>query len=213
MEAKGDQADPRSALAAIAEAQGESLAALSRLIGRNPAYLQQYVMRGSPRLLAEADRHRLAAYLGVDEAVLGAPEPRAALPAMIPISRIDVEASAGPGGLIEEDRVTGADWIDPALLRRWHVRAEDASIVRARGDSMLPTIADGDEMLIDRGDRRLAERAAIYVIRLDGALMVKRVLIQAGKVAIISDNPAFAPIHADTVDIIGRVIRLSRLFR
>ena len=38
---------------------------LSLTIGRNHAYLQQYLMRGSPRELPEAARHGLAALLGV----------------------------------------------------------------------------------------------------------------------------------------------------
>src|SRR3546814_7698735 len=31
---------------------------LSQVIGRNPAYIQQYIKRGSPRRLAEQDRAR-----------------------------------------------------------------------------------------------------------------------------------------------------------
>src|SRR5512139_1179552 len=38
---------------------------LSLTIGRNHAYLQQYLMRGSPRELPEAARHGLAPLLGV----------------------------------------------------------------------------------------------------------------------------------------------------
>ena len=52
--------DPRAALAMLAAARGDSLAALSAMLGRNPAYLQQYVRRGSPRLLGERDRRLLS---------------------------------------------------------------------------------------------------------------------------------------------------------
>ena len=52
--------EQREALERAAVARGESLAALSRLIGRNAAYLQQFVTRGSPRLLAEAGPRKLA---------------------------------------------------------------------------------------------------------------------------------------------------------
>ena len=47
--------DPRAALAVLATTRGDSLAALSAMLGRNAAYLQQYVKRGSPRRLAEDD--------------------------------------------------------------------------------------------------------------------------------------------------------------
>jgi len=44
---------PRNVLRRRAEERGLSLASLSARIGRNPAYLQQYVARGSPRRLPE----------------------------------------------------------------------------------------------------------------------------------------------------------------
>lgn len=67
--------DPRASLAQLAAERGESLAALSRLIGRNEAYLQQFIARGIPRKLDEDDRLTLARYLGVDERLLGARDP------------------------------------------------------------------------------------------------------------------------------------------
>src|SRR3954454_18231006 len=69
------ETDPRAALAALIEARGEDYAGLSRLIGRNSAYIQQFIKRGTPRRLAEQDRRRLAAYFGVEESLLGGPEP------------------------------------------------------------------------------------------------------------------------------------------
>ncbi|MFN3519432.1 MAG: peptidase S24, partial [Sphingomonas sp.] len=55
----------------LAAARGISLSELSRLLGRNLAYLQQFVRRGTPRRLAEADRRVLAQFFGVDETLLG----------------------------------------------------------------------------------------------------------------------------------------------
>ena len=67
------EADPRATLERLIRDRGEDYAGLSRLIGRNAAYIQQYIKRGSPRRLAEDDRRQLAAYFGIDEALLGAP--------------------------------------------------------------------------------------------------------------------------------------------
>ena len=58
---------PRRHLAELAEARGVSLAALSRLIGRNGTYLQQFITKGSPRRLAEEDRRTLAQFFGIAE--------------------------------------------------------------------------------------------------------------------------------------------------
>ena len=67
--------NPRVRLPQLANEQGRSLAALSATIGRNPAYLQQYVMRGCPRRLPEEERRHLAIVLNVDERELGARDP------------------------------------------------------------------------------------------------------------------------------------------
>ena len=47
--------------------------AVSRLLNRNPAYIQQFIKRGSPRKLDDEDRRILARFFGVDEQVLGGP--------------------------------------------------------------------------------------------------------------------------------------------
>jgi len=204
-----DESDPRTALDALVANSGESYAALSRLLGRNEAYLQQFVRRGSPRLLAERDRRMLAAYFGVDERVLGASGPDVLPPPLVRIARMDAAASAGPGA-IAEDRITGSEAIDPQLLRRLGVRAADLSIITATGDSMMPTIADGDEMLIDTSDHKVGERGAVFVVRTGGLLAVKRVARAGGALSVTSDNPAYAPLDGADVTIIGRVVRLTR---
>ena len=70
--------DPRAALDRLLADKGIDYARLSQVIGRNPAYIQQYIKRGSPRRLAEQDRARIAAFLGVSEAMLGGPVQRIA---------------------------------------------------------------------------------------------------------------------------------------
>jgi len=209
--------DPRAALDRLVEANGESYASLSRMLHRNPAYLQQYVKRGTPRVLAERDRKLLAGYFRVDEAVLGGPE-RPAIPAVAQVRRLDVAASAGPGGLAEDDRLLGGELFDSRLLASLGVREDQSAVLRARGDSMSPTIEDGDRMLIDERDRKVVAKGGIFVIRMDGALMVKRVA-RAGageRIAITSDNANFPPITPrtpDEVEVLGRVVWLSRALR
>lgn len=204
--------DPRERLAALIDAHGVGYAALSRMLRRNDAYLQQYVRRGTPRILAERDRALLAAYFRVDESELGGP---AGAP-MAAIRRLSVEASAGPGALTEADEARdGANsmLLDPRLLADLRLRPVDASMLTARGDSMLPTISDGDTLVVDERDRRVAARAGIFVLRHEGALLVKRLMLRDGGVVIASDNPAYPEIAAAAVDVIGRVVWLSRALR
>jgi phage repressor protein C with HTH and peptisase S24 domain len=207
--------DPRAVLDRLVTAGGESYAALSRMLRRNPAYLQQYVKRGTPRLLAERDRKLLAGYFRVDEAELGGPS-APAIPTVAQVRRLDVAASAGPGGLVDEDRLLGGELFDPRLLASLGVREGQSAVLRAQGDSMTPTIQDGDRMLIDERDRSPGARGGIYVLRLDGALMVKRVAKTGDGIAVTSDNPDFPAIvlpAPDAVDVLGRVVWLSRALR
>ncbi|RME64099.1 MAG: peptidase S24, partial [Alphaproteobacteria bacterium] len=53
--------------------RGTDYASLSRMLGRNPSYIQQFIKRGVPRRLQEDDRRRLAQHFGVPESALGAP--------------------------------------------------------------------------------------------------------------------------------------------
>ena len=52
---------------------GQGYAEISRLLGRNPAYIQQYIRRGVPRRLGEMERRILAQHFSVPESLLGAP--------------------------------------------------------------------------------------------------------------------------------------------
>ena len=206
--------DVRSTLAGLADEAGTSLAWLSRALGRNDAYLQQFVKRGTPRRLDEEDRRWLAAYFNVDERALGGTAGGDAT--MVAVRRIDAEAHAGAGGLVEDDRNGGEERIDPRVVARLGVSPATLTMITAHGDSMEPLIHDGDALFVDMADRRLSSRPGIFVIRLDGALLVKRVSRIGLEVQVTSDNPAtplIAPVRADRVAIIGRVVRLARSLR
>ena len=65
--------DPRKALERLCAERGEDFAGLSRFLGKNPAYIQQFIRRGTPRRLREDERRKLARYFGVPESLLGGP--------------------------------------------------------------------------------------------------------------------------------------------
>jgi repressor LexA len=196
--------DPRSALAALAAARGDSLAALSAMLGRNAAYLQQYVRRGSPKILPERDRRLLSDYLGVSEVTLGAPAERQATGFRIP--KLNVTASAGPGALIDGEITLGTDTLDPGLARRLGLKDGQAAIIRVRGTSMEPGLFDGDHIVVDTADRTPRARGGVYVIRVDEAVMVKRVALVRGALVATSDNPAAGGVPAGEIVVIGRVV-------
>jgi len=208
------ETDPRAALERLIEERGEDYASLSRLIGRNAAYVQQFVKRGTPKRLAEDDRRLLARYFDVPESLLGG---RDSLPAAGPIAvpRLDVGASAGPGSLPGDERPASHLAFDPKWLRRIAADPKQLSVIQVEGDSMLPTLSDGDEILVDGSDGAERLRDGIYVLRMNEALMVKRVALSPveKKVTIGSDNPAYPSWPAcdrRSIDVVGRVIWVGR---
>lgn len=205
--------DPRTVLATlVAGADGESLSALSRMLGRNAAYLQQFVRRGTPRRLAEADRAMLARYFGVAERVLGGGE-GAPAPAPVGVPRLEARASAGPGAVNDGERAVDAIDFPPRLLRSLGVRGGPVALIAACGDSMAPGIADGDQLLVDQGDTRVTAAGGVFVIRIDGVTLVKRVARRGGRTVATSDNPAAPPVDTGAVEIVGRVVWQSRAVR
>lgn len=111
--------DARAALERLIRERGEDYASLSRLIGRNPAYMQQFIKRGTPKALAEADRRQLARYFGVAEELLGGPpadEPEGP-GARVAVPQLDVGASAGHGALPGDERLRSQMAFDTRWLR------------------------------------------------------------------------------------------------
>jgi phage repressor protein C with HTH and peptisase S24 domain len=207
--------DPRTVLEALIRERREDYTALSRLIGRNAAYIQQFIKRGSPRRLAEEDRRRLARYFGIDEALLGGSDlaPSAGAEVLVPVPRLDVGASAGGGAADRSERPLGRIGFDPQWLRRLGLAPASAALIRVEGDSMAPTLSHGDEILVDRATRRL--RDGLWVLRLDGALLVKRVAVRpdGARVSVLSDNPAYPgwpECDPAAVDVVGRVVWVGR---
>lgn len=208
----------RETLDALIRERGEDYSSISRLLGRNPAYIQQFIKRGSPKKLPEDDRRTLADYFRVPEARLrGRDEaPVRMLPALVAVPRVEIGASAGPGGLAEIEEMGAPMGFDAALLRDLGVgKAGALSIIRVSGDSMEPTLHDGDDILVDRESRAIRS-GRIYVLRLAGLLVVKRLIVERGApgpFVIRSDNAAHPEIrHFDLADVelIGRVLWCGR---
>lgn len=209
--------DPRKALERLCAERGEDFAGLSRLLGKNPAYIQQYIRRGTPRRLKEDERRKLARYFGVSETMLGAP-PQDGPPSagLVPVKRVLVRASAGPGAIPDPEREHPYFAFDERWLRALTASpTDDLSIIRVEGDSMAPTLNDGDDILVDRAGCNQALRDGIYVLRVEESLLVKRLAIHPlGKsVTVQSDNPAYPDwpdCGLEDVHCIGRVIWAGR---
>ncbi len=127
----------------------------------------------------------------------------------------EVEAAAGDGIVINQEYETGRlafrhDWLRSVTS----AMAEDLAVITVHGDSMYPTLADGDSILVDLS-QRAAGRDGVYIVRFGEFVLVKRLLIDPVRceVMISCDNenyPRLAPVDPIDVDVAGRVIWVGR---
>ena len=209
-----------------------SLNDLSLKIGRHQTYLFQYLMRGVPKRLNEIDRRKLAEILNVPEQeltdipLLPAHQPGTAAvadkivstvsswfkqprPKTVEIAMLDVSACCGAGTDNPEENVVGI-WQMPLTDFKSITAAspEHIKIVRAVGDSMQPTINDGDFVFVDTSSQSMTSDG-IYVISSAAGLAVKRLQNNfTGEIIVRSDNKAYDPLTFNLADLhlLGRVV-------
>ncbi|RME67349.1 MAG: S24 family peptidase, partial [Alphaproteobacteria bacterium] len=87
-------------------------------------------------------------------------------------------------------------------------------VLQVDGDSMYPTLAHGDHVLVDSGQAQNL-RDGIYVIRTQDSLQVKRISVNPAtrRITVKSDNPAYdswPDCDPGDLTIIGRVAWVGR---
>jgi phage repressor protein C with HTH and peptisase S24 domain len=209
--------DPRLVLERLCAERGEDFAGLSRMLGRNAAYIQQFVRRGVPKRLKEEERRKLARYFSVSESLLGGPPENEQAPSgLVSVKRHPVRVSAGPGAVVTEELGKPCFAFDERWLKALTPsQPSKLSVVRVEGDSMAPTLNAGDDILVDLGDSTERLRDGIYVLRIDDAVVVKRLALNptGRRVTVQSDNPAYPDwpdCSLDEIRPIGRVIWAGR---
>lgn len=128
------------------------------------------------------------------------------------IPRYNVYASAGHGCDVSQETYMHSMafrkyWIDNVI----GVCVKDLIVIGVRGDSMEGEINDGDVILINTADKHLNN--GIYVIRIDGDLIVKRIQkLPGNKIEVSSTNNVYRPFEIDLSNqpndfgAIGRVV-------
>lgn len=144
-----------------------------------------------------------------------------------------VEAAAGGGAYVTEEEAVGRMAFRREWIAREGLKAQALRIIRARGDSMEPTIQDGAPILVEAfayqdstgsvrylhsgtGPREVVKRDGVYVVRLDDKLLVKRLqLDMLGGLLVKSDNSTYDTLHVpadrlDDIAVVGRVVWTGR---
>ena len=119
-----------------------------------------------------------------------APRRHADAVVVIPIAP-DVRLAAGAGEVVFEESSEVSIAVAVEALASW-AHPERLTCVRAVGNSMEPTILDGDLVAVDAGRTDPLE-GHLFAVRSDTGLVVKRLRRTGARWLLSSDNPAYAP--------------------
>ena len=207
--------------------RGLSLNSLSLQFGKSGTYLHKFINFDSPKRLDEDVRKKLALILDVAEQEL---TDRPILPAHMTgvsmvaekigslftskddavIDMIDVTACCGDGIDNLPEKVCG-HWKLPLAEFKSLASGNPSNIkmLRVQGDSMQPTINEGDFVWVDISNNFVGSDG-IYLIRMATGLAVKRLQAGLSNVVIKSDNPTYSDITAEVgeLKIIGKVVHI-----
>lgn len=136
---------------------------------------------------------------------------------LIRIPQFDIRVSAGAGlvAIEDDERSTAYLSADREWLRRylpaWAGASAVCGILEGQGDSMEPTIHDGDLIMVVNDPPRWAvDRGGVFVVLQNDHLRIKRLQIIAttGDLHVISDNDSYAVeiIPHDRIDFDIRIL-------
>jgi phage repressor protein C with HTH and peptisase S24 domain len=120
--------------------------------------------------------------------------------------------SMGGGAVVEAEDRPGRDFHFRRAWIRDRLKAAPSMlrVMAVQGDSMMPSLNEGDVILVDMNQRNPAP-PGIFVLHDGMGLVAKRLehvpMSDPPRVRIISDNPRYSPYECtvDEVNIIGRV--------
>jgi Peptidase S24-like len=211
------------------------LSTVSKALGRNHAYLQQFIKRGTPHELPEEVRERLSDRFNVppDSFRLHRPRRTAAFPVepataappslrteTVTILELDVRAGNALAGPIHEGQDLAYDhesvvgeWQIPSVVLRAHVPAPPSQIriIQAVGTSNVPHILPGDRLMIDLSQTEIG-MGGWFAIWDGSGIIIKQLEIipysMPRRVKMWSGNPEWGPreYEQDQVVIRGRMV-------
>lgn len=204
---------------------GISQAELGRRVGLTQPAIANLIHRNKA---GTSHLHRIARELGTSPAYLAGetddpaegalPTPTAEAIAehldAVLLPEVQVSFSMGGGSVIEDWPVVRQVPFSRDWLRSFTTSSpEHLAVARGEGDSMMPTILDGDLVILDLSQTTIRQQDRIWALSYGGVGMIKRVrALPDGSYQVNSDNPAVTPIQAadEEMHIVARVCGVVR---
>ena len=134
---------------------------------------------------------------------------------LIYLRRLNVSACCGASGVQNYEDEAYVDLM--GVSRVWfkenisQIRENGYEIITAAGDSMEPTLKNGDLVVIDRFDTEITKRDGVFCVLIDNDLYLKRVQRVPGSLRFISDNRLYDPFEIRLAEVESRVIVFGRM--
>jgi phage repressor protein C with HTH and peptisase S24 domain len=128
----------------------------------------------------------------------------------------DVQASAGMGSdVVAEDIEDYFAFNKSFLSRQLNVSSQELVFVTISGDSMLPTLHDGDRVLVDMS-QKIVSHEGLYLLQSENGLMAKRLSDNEGVLRVVSDNSEYenwtiAASAREANPIAGKIVWCARI--
>jgi phage repressor protein C with HTH and peptisase S24 domain len=150
----------------------------------------------------------------VDALPLPTPELIAEQLDQVMLPRLEIGYSMGGGSVFEDYHEVGRmpfprEWLRPLMRGSF----AELFLAKGEGDSMMPTLLDGDDVIIDTAQKQISQQDRIWAVAYGDLGMIKRVRrLPGGTYQLNSDNPAVTPIEAndDEMHVVGRVVWVGR---
>ncbi len=184
--------------------KGKNYRALSMAIGKNEAYLHQYINKGSPLRLPEEQRRKLAKLLETDEQELT----DITLPKTLETSSYTKNAVLEICSLLSPDTEGFMSLPLTQISAISSASPENIKIFAVSGDSMQPTLKDGDYIFVDTSVQKFSSDGLYVVIFGDNPTIRRMQQISQNEVLLISDNTNYKQVTLPfkKLNIIGKVV-------
>lgn len=121
----------------------------------------------------------------------------------------DIYASAG-GGALNYEEESESLLLDEEMINHLGGRAviKNIEALNVIGDSMEPTLNDGDIVFLNRVSINPSKNG-VYIVSTPGGLFIKRLQLKTdGMVALVSDNEAYSDelVNIENIEVLGKVV-------
>jgi len=199
--------------------------AVSLELGKNHAYIQQFLDRGVPAKLPEAIRLRLSEMLDIPETDLGSPAGKSTRTGPEgDVANLNLRGGLGLGSpegipaepgqkLADRDQVyadhVNGFWSFPAAVKAGWRNMPQVYSIPVEGDSMEPTLTSGSYVFVDM-THTVPQPEDIYACDYGDGLTIKRLQLvpRTDKIKVMADNPRYSDYELlrEEVRVYGRVV-------